>query len=127
MERDGRHNKTPLSIIIVLRLERGVNEATLLQGYPTPGCGANVNRLRPDEPPEALLFKIQGRTRRSAVERSLFNTPKGGKATVFVQDFDLAETDLSQQVELEQQRAGSVLLGNVGKDLIAVGLVFEAG
>jgi len=41
---------------------------------------------------------------------SALHSTEGRKTDVLVQDFDLGEADLAQQVQLEQQRAGRVLL-----------------
>ncbi len=47
------------------------------------------------------------------------------KANVLVQDFDRAETDLAQHVELKHQRLRSVFLRDVCKDMIPVFFIFE--
>src|SRR5262249_59850224 len=56
-----------------------------------------------------------------------FHSAEGRKADVLVQDFDLSESDLSQKVQLEYERAGSVLLLDVGEHAVPVGFVLEPG
>src|SRR5215471_17328769 len=52
---------------------------------------------------------------------SALHSAEGGKAKVLVQDFHLGEPDLTQQVQLKQQRARRVFLLDVGEYMIASG------
>src|ERR1700729_2702034 len=58
---------------------------------------------------------------------SSFHSAEGRKADILVQDFDLGEADLAQQVQLEEQRAGRVLLLDVGEHMVPVGFVLQPG
>ena len=56
-----------------------------------------------------------------------FHRTEGGEADVLVKNFDLGEPDVTQQIELEQERAGRVLLLDVGEHMVPVGFVLEPG
>src|SRR5579883_3311896 len=58
---------------------------------------------------------------------SALHSAESRKTDVFVQNFDLGEPDLTQQIELEQQRTGRVFLLDVGEHMVPVGFILEPG
>ena len=54
-----------------------------------------------------------------------FDRAESGKHAVFVQNLGLNKAHLPQQINLKKERTGGIFGGNVGKNMVAVGFVFE--
>ena len=58
---------------------------------------------------------------------SPFHRSERGKAGVLVQDLDLVEANVAEQIELKDERPRRVLALDIGKHLLAVGVIPECG
>src|SRR5271157_659300 len=80
----------------------------------------------PDSGEVVLTLSSLSSTENSCAPLAL-HSAQGRKAEVLVQDLHLGKPDLTQQVELKQQRSWCVFLLDVGEHLVPVAFVLEPG